>query len=336
VLFVQRAKRKVREFGFAYDINGYKAPDMTRLAQHITKGGIVEMAFAEEPNSLLFAVRSDGVLLNMTYRRDEDVVGWSRHILGGVFGSGNAVVESVSVIPGADGAGQVQSSENRDEVWVIVKRTINGSTKRYIEVFEGDFEGPLKSDYDTVTTWQTAMLTAQKDAYFADSCITYDSTATSSITGLDHLIGQTVKVLADGAIHADKIVSVSGGITLDSPASVVQVGLGYTHRGKTLKMEAGAVAGTSVGKKKRIHALTFVLLDSHTVQFGAEIDSLEERDFREVGDAMDSAAPLFTGEKYYEFDGPWDTDVRVIYESDDPTPFTLLAIAPELTTNDLK
>lgn len=335
VLFAQRAKRKVREFGFDYAINGFKAQDMTRLAEHVSRGGIVEMAYAEEPNSLVYAVRGDGVLLSMTYRRDEDVVGWSRHIIGGSFGTGNAVVESVAVIPGADGtaSGQVKSSENRDEVWVIVKRTINGATKRYVEVFEQDFEGPLRADYSSDSAWETAVLDAQKDAYYADSIITYDSTATTTITGLDHLEGQTVRVLADGAIAADATVA-SGSITLTASASVVQVGLAYTHRGKTLKIEAGAVAGTAVGKKKRIGGITFVLLDSHTIQFGPDSATLEERDFRDVGDAMDSAAPLFTGEKFYEFSGDWDRDTRIVYESDDPVPFKLLAIAPEIVTND--
>jgi hypothetical protein len=337
VLFVQRAKRKVRESSFDFATNGYKAEDMTRLAQHITKGGIVEMAFAEEPNSLLYAVRSDGVLLSMTYRREEDVVGWSRHIVGGSFGTGNAVVESVSVIPGANGTadGQIADSTDRDEVWAIIKRTINGSTKRYIEVMEGDFEGPIAGDYETTDEWKAAMLEAQKDAYFADSLITYDGTATTTISGLDHLEGQVVKVLADGAIASDATVS-SGQITLDSEASKVQIGLAYTHRGKTLKMEAGAVAGTAVGKKKRIHGVTFVLLDSHVFSFSDGVGTAEDHDFREVADAMDSAAPLFSGEKYYEFAGDWVTDARIVYESDAPVPFHLSALAPEVTTIDLK
>lgn len=335
VLFVQRAKRKVREFGFSFQIDGFQAPDMTRLAQHVTKGGIVEMAFAEEPNSLLYAVRNDGTLLTMTYRRDEDVVGWARHVIGGAFGSGAAVVESVAVIPGANGGGQVQDSTDRDEVWVTVKRTINGGTKRYIEVFEGDFEGPFASEYNNDDDWKADMLLEQVDAYYADSIITYDGSPETEITGLDHLEGQVVKILADGAIVSDKTVT-SGAITLDEEASVIQIGLGYTHRGKTLKIEAGAVAGTAVGKQKTINGITFVLLNSHTLSFGPTAQTLEARDFRQVSDAMDSAAPLFTGEQFYEFAGGWVPDARVVYESDDPVPFCLLALAPEIVTNDIK
>jgi hypothetical protein len=333
VLFLQRAKRKVREFGFNFESDGYRAFDMTRLAEHVTRGGIVEMDYAEEPDSLLWAVRNDGVLLSMTFRREEDVVGWARHIIGGAFGSGNAVVESVQVIPGADGDGQVQSSENRDEVWMIVKRTINGSTKRYIEVLEGHFEGPLKDDYSTVALWRTAMLDAQKDAYYADSLITYDSTAASSLTGYSHLEGQTVKVLGDGAIFGSETVS-SGGITIDTAASVVQAGLAYTHRIITLKWDYGAQAGTALGKAKRIFGLTFAVLDSMVVKYGPTKFDLKETDFRQVSDPMDNPVPLFTGEKFVELNGDWITDPRIVIEHDAPVPFTLIALAPEMESKE--
>ena len=320
IIFVQRAGRTVREFVFDFQVDGYQAFPMTRLAEHITRGGITEIDYAEEPNALVWAVRSDGVLLSMTYRREEDVVGWARHILGGAFGGDDTVVDSVSVIPGANGAGQVQSSEDRDEVWLIVKRTINGATKRYIEVFERDWE---EGD-------------AQEDAYYADSIITYDSTATASITGLSHLEGQTVKVLAEGAIHPDRTVA-SGSITLDDTYTVVQIGLGYQHHMETLKIIAGAAAGTPVGRTKQIFGVTFVLLNCATLTFGPDDDTLQPAvDFREVADLMDTAVPYFTGEYFAEFDDDWKTDPRIVILSSDPTPFTLLAMVPETDTKELK
>lgn len=462
VLFVQTAGRKVREFGFSFQTDGYQAPDMTRLAQHVTTGGIVEMSYAEEPESLVYAVRDDGQLLTMTYRREEDVVGWARHVLGGrlyaslprvwrvdsssetytnettdagdsgdadvtpfpsseavgdyvAFGHtepftelifdyangtagvdgevaweywdgaewaalagvtdntsgftaaaaddlsvtwtepdawkkrvvssgpglyyvrarvttvystnpvldqvhvpGAPVVESVAVIPGADGAGQVQDSTARDEVWVTVRRTINGATKRYIEVLERPYE-----DEDD-----------PEDAYFADAIITYDGAAATTITGLDHLEGETVKVWADGGVVADKTVA-SGQITLDSEARVVQIGLGYTHRMKTLKMGEGNPAGTAVGKTKRHYALTIVVQNSHTIRYGPSTGNLQMADFRAVSDPMDAAVPLFTGEKRVQFPGDYNRDARIVCESDDPAPFTLLALAPESTVNPL-
>lgn len=319
VLFVQKAKRKVREFGFAFEVDGYRAVDMTRLAQHVTRGGIVEMDFQQEPDSLIWAVRSDGQLLSMTFRREEDVVAWARHIVGGSFSTGDAVVESVAVIPGANGAGQTQSSENRDEVWITVKRTINGVTKRYIEILERDFEAGDD----------------EEDSYYADSIITYDGVATDTITGLDHLEGEVVSILADGFIHPDGTV-VSGGLTLDNPASVVQIGLGYTHIVKPLKFEGGTSSGTAVGKTKQIFGVTFVLLNSHTLSFGPDASSLRSIDFREVPDPMDTAVPFFTGERFEEYDDDWKTDPRIVIQSSDPVPFTLLALAPEIDIRELK
>lgn len=318
-LFVQRAKRKLREFGFSFETDGYRAPDMTRLAQHITQGGIVEMDYAEEPDSIVWAVRADGTLLSMTYRRDEDVIGWARHPIGGSFDGGQAVVESVAVIPGDDGAGQVQDSTDRDEVWLTVKRTIDGQTKRYVEVLEGDFE--LGDD--------------QEDAYYVDSCITYDSSAATTITGLDHLEGETVKIWGDGAIRPEKAVE-SGQVELDIEASVAQIGLAYKHTAKTLKVTSGNPAGTPIGKKKRIYGITFVLLHSHTLKYGPDADNLATRDFRLVSDPMDAGAPLFTGEQFVEFPGDWAEDARIVIESDDPTPFVLLAMAPEIQVNPLR
>lgn len=322
VLFVQRALRKIREFGSTPDSQGiirFQAPDMTRLAEHITRGNIIEMAYAQEPESIVWSVRGDGQGLSMTIRREEDVVGWGRHKFGGVFGSGDAVVESAAIIHGNDGSGQIENSENRNEVWFIIKRTINGSTKRYIEFLERDFE--TGDD--------------QRMAYYSDSLVTYNGVATTTITGLSHLEGQTVKIWADGAKVDDKTVS-GGQITLDTAASIVQVGLGYKHKLKTLKISAGNPVGTPLGKIKRIHGLTFSLLNSHTLKYGPDSSNLITKDFRVVLDPMDAAAPLFSGEQFVEFHGDWTRDARIVIESDDPAPFTLLALAPEITLNPLR
>ncbi len=406
VLFVQRAGRKIKEFGFAFETDGFQSIDMTRLAQHITRPGVAEMAFAEESESQVWVVRTDGKLVSMTFRRKEDVVGWARHVIGGRYVGGNSVtetdisftaadtistvagdfskfavgdelfisgtasndfgdigiptvatiaddhlsmtvsgvtivteaagasmtiqaysepfVESVTVIPGTNGAGQVQDSTSRDEVWISVKRTINGSTVRYIEMFERDFEDDGFGSGDD-----------QEDSYYSDSLLTYDGAATVTITGLSHLEGETVKILTDGATHANKTVS-SGQVTLDSLSKVVQVGLGYKHRMKFLRLTGGNPVGTSVGKIKRIDGITFVLLNAQTLRWGPSLDNMVEVDFREVQDAMDAATPYFTGDYFQEFDGDWGTDPRIWIEHDDPTPFTLLSAAPEFKVNAIK
>jgi hypothetical protein len=333
-LFLQRAGRKIREFTYSFEVDGYQAPDLTILSDHITRPRIVEMAYQEEPDAVLWCVRADGQLACMTYRRDQDVVGWTRLILGGSFAGGPARVESVTVIPGADGEGQVSDSSDRDEVWVVTKRTIDGATRRYVELFERAFVGPSETDYATPEAWRAAILTAQRDAFYVDSGLTYDGAPTATVGGLDHLEGETVKILADGAVHPDAVVT-GGSVALAVPAAKVQVGLSYAHTLRGLKIDAGAQAGTAVGKTKRIHALTLALMDSVTSKVGPDRFNLSELEFREVRDAMDTAVPLFTGEKYVELPGDYDVDARFVIRGDEPGPFVLLAVAPELKTNEM-
>jgi len=319
-LFLQRAKRRVRELAFNLEADGLVANDLTRLAPHITLGGIVEMAYQQEPDSLVWAVRNDGQLLSMTYRREEDVTAWSRHILGGSYGSGDAEVKSVVTIPGSTASGQTQDSLDRDEVWTVVRRTINGSTVRYVEFFERDFE-----DGDS-----------QEDSYYADSLLTYDGSSATTIAGASHLAAATAKVMAQGALHPDVTVSSSGAVTLDYLSSTVQVGLGYTHRFHSFKLEAGAQVGTAQGQTKRIKNVTVSLLNALTLEIGPSSSQLDTFDFREVGDAMDTAPPLFTGEHMTELESDWQKDPRIVIESDDPAPFTMIGLIPSVHTNDVK
>ena len=141
--------------------------------------------------------------------------------------------------------------------------------------------------------------------------------------------------MADGAIAADKTVS-SSAITLDDKTSVAQIGLAYKHKLETLKISVGNPAGTPLGKIKRIYGLVFDLLNSHTLSYGRDSSNLTSIDFRVVSDPMDAAAPLFTGERFVEFPGDWTRDARIVIESNDPVPFTLLAIAPEINISALK
>ena len=126
LLFNQRAGRKVRELVFNFDVDGYLAPDITLLAEHVTASGITDMAYQQEEDALVWAVTADGVLIACTYLRDQNVVAWSRHPVGGEL----ALVESVAVIPSADSL--------YDELWVTVKRRVNGITKRFIEYLNKD------------------------------------------------------------------------------------------------------------------------------------------------------------------------------------------------------
>ncbi|GAB4391006.1 MAG: hypothetical protein Tsb0032_00380 [Kiloniellaceae bacterium] len=330
VLFVQRAKRKLREFVFSLETDGFRTPDLTILADHITESGLREIVYQQEPDSQVHCLREDGVLATLTYRREQDVVGWSRHILGGRYQEGPPLVESMATVPGNAASG----SENRDEAWLAVRRTVNGASFRSIEVLEAAFEGPNPESFDAAVDFDAAVLERQKHAFYVDCGLSYSGPPTLTFSGLDHLEGETVTILADGARHPERIVA-GGGITLQAPAGVVHVGLPYRHVFSSLKLEAGAAAGSAVGKVKRVHGIALVLLHSLGLRIGPSIGRLEDVPLREVADAMDRAVPLFTGERFVSFEGDFERDARIVISGETPLPFTLLAAAPELKTNEL-
>jgi len=307
-LFVQRAKRKLRELAYNFDVDGYIAPDLTILAEHVTDGGIVEMAYQEEPLAIIWCVRNDGELVALTYQREQEVVAWHRHVFGGAFGSGNAVCESVAVIP---------TEDSEYELYMIIKRTINGATKRYVEFLNTfDFDESDNTSFN-----------------FLDSQLSYSGSAATTISGLSHLEGQSVSILADGATHPNKTVS-SGSITLDRSATKVKVGLGYTSLLKTMRIDAGAQNGTSQAKTKRIYEVTARLYESVGVEIGPDLSNMERVPFRTSADPMDQGIPPFTGDKEVEFRGNYDTDGFMIVRQTQPLPLTILSLYPRLVTND--
>jgi len=407
-LFLQRAKRKIRELAYNFDVDGYLAPDMTILAEHITEGGLIQLAYQQEPNQIIYAVRGDGELVGLTYQREQQVTAWHRHIFGGIFGTatitvtdyanikngtrivlkksdgttttftsatsatsgffhnatsnnqtatnlktlidaddnftatvstnvvtikevvstgldyltissldtarltatseGKSVCESVAVIP---------TDDSEYQVWVIIKRTVNGSTKRYVEYLNNvDF---TETDNTTFN--------------YLDSELTYSGTAVTTLSGLDHLEGQTVHILADGATHPAKIVS-SGSVSLDRSSTDVKVGLGYNSILQTMRLDAGSQNGTSQGKTKRIYEITVRLYESVGVEVGPNLSDMERIPFRTSADVMDQGIPTFTGDKAVEFRGNYDTDGFIFVRQTQPLPLTVLSLYPELQTND--
>ena len=307
-LFLQRAKRKIRELAYNFDVDGYIAPDMTILAEHISEGGLTQMAYQQEPNQVIYAVRGDGELIGLTYQREQQVTAWHRHIFGGAFGAGKAVCESVAVIP---------TDDTEYEVYVIVKRTINGATRRFVEYI---------NNFDFTETDNTTF-------NFLDSALAYSGSAVTTISGLDHLEGQTVSVLANGATHPDKTVS-NGSITLDRSSTNVKVGLSYSSILQTMRLDAGSQNGTSQGKTKRIYEITIRLYESVGVEVGESLDNMERIPFRTSADPMDQGIPPFTGDKAVEFRGNYDTDGFIFVRQTQPLPLTILSLYPELQTND--
>jgi hypothetical protein len=172
-----------------------------------------------------------------------------------------------------------------------------------------------------------------EDAFFLDSGLTYDGSATLTISGLNHLEGETVSVLADGAAHADKVIT-NGIITLDRLSSKVHIGYGYTSTVETLRLEAGADDGVAQGKIKRIHGVTARLFNTVGAELGPDLDNLDRLPFRDSSMSMNQAVPLFTGDKEIYFPSGYETDARVIVRQSQPLPMTVLAIMRRSNTFD--
>ena len=302
-LFLQRAKRKLRELAYNFDVDGYVAPDLTILAEHISEGGFKQLSYQQEPNQIIWCVRNDGQLVGLTYQREQQVVAWHRHIFGG-----SAVCESVATIP---------TDDSEYQTWVINKRTIDGSTKRYIEYMH---------NYDFDETDDTSF-------NFLDSQLSYDGSPATTISGLSHLEGEEVSILADGATHPNKTVS-SGEITLDRSASKVKVGLPYTSLLQTMRIDAGSQNGTSQSKTKRIYEITIRLYESIGVEVGPDLNNMERIPFRSSADEMDEGVNVFTGDKEVEFRGNYETDGFIVIRQTQPLPLTILSLYPKLQTND--
>jgi len=306
-IFVQRSGRQVRNISLTFD--GYKSGDLSARNDQIAIPGVVSMAYQREPWSIVWCVLANGELIGLTYNEEQEVIGWHRHTLGGVFGTGNAVVEAVEVIPAP--------LNNRDDVWLIVKRTINGGTKRYVEYM--------------VPEYQTG--DAATSPFYVRCGATYDGAATTTVTGLSHLEGQTVQVLADGSTHPDCVVS-SGTITLQRSASVVHVGLKYRSTLRTMRLEAGAEDGTAQGKVKRVTKAVIRFFNTLGAKAGPSISKLDTLTFRTGSDPMDAPPPIFTGDKNVPWPSGYETDAHLAIVQDDPLPMTVVGIFPQVTTQD--
>jgi hypothetical protein len=304
LLFVQRGGRKLRESIWGIDTETTKSRDVTVLSDHITRSGITSMCFQQEPRSTLWATRYDGVMLSFTYNNEQDVYGWHRHPVGG-----NGLVECVVSIPSPDGS--------QDDLWMIVRRTIAGVEKRYVEwLDEGHAEGE-----DVVNAW------------YVDCGAAYEGTPVASVSGLDFLEGMTVDVLADGSPQVPKVVT-AGAIAVDPPASKVIAGLPYRSVIGTMRRDEGAADGTAQGKLKRVHELAVRFHETVGAKVGPSEDQLDTITFRDTTMPMGGPITPFTGDKIVPYNGSWERDGRVYVVRDQPLPMTVVSIMPRLTTND--
>lgn len=311
-LFAQRARRKLLAFGFHIDVDAYKAIDLTTLSEHLTKTGIIATAFQREPFPVVWVVLTNGRLLSLTLDRELDVVAWTQHEMLGA-------VESVAVMPGGDA----------DQVWLIVRRSVDGGTVRYVERLQPEWfpvYGTAIPDYDAYPVEDEPY----SWGYMLDCAISQDSAGgTDTWANLDHLEGETVRCIADGLDMGEFTVA-SGEITLSRDANRTLIGLMVTPTVELLRPEI-PVAGTSQSSAISTNEVTVRLRET----IGATINGQAVALGRYYApDQLDSAPETFSGDVRVSTLG-WDRGKDAITISQEaPFPWTVLAVIRSVTVND--
>lgn len=297
LLYVQAQGSRIRELGYNWESNSYRTLDVSIMAPHRFNGyTITQIAYSRAPDQIMWAVRDDGTLLGLTYVPDQQVFGWHAHDTDGT-------VESVCVV----------AEDNEDALYVVVKRTVNSRTVRYVERL------------------RTRIFTELEDAFFVDSGLTYSGSPVTTISGLWHLEGKQVDVLTDGAVHPRKTVT-NGAITLDYSASKVHVGLPITSDMRTLPLAVEGAQAAGQGTTKNINRVHLRVAQSSVVKAGPNFTRLREYPARVVADPYGTPPALRDGELSLSIDPSWNPDGALCVRQDLPLPLTVLSMALELQT----
>ena len=280
VIFIDRTGKSVREFLFSYNEDAYTSGTVSLLASHLLNSPVdmdVSKGTSSDDANYLYFVNGDGSMAVFNTLRAQEVSGWTKWETSGE-------IESVSVVV--------------DEVYVIVKRTIDSSVVRYLE----------QLDVDSYTD--------------ANITVTLGSPGTS-VTGLAHLNGEACRVRADGAIRDDATPS-GGSITLAEDGTVVEVGLNYTSTIKTMPVNMDFEDGPTLTRRKRIIKVVPNLYESLGISING--DRFIDRNF---GMTLGSAPTPFTGIREMYLLG-WDDLAQVEITQTDPTPMTILGLGVEV------
>lgn len=284
----------VREQAYSWQANGYITGDLSLRAPHLFDGlDITDIAYMKSPFPVCWFVSTSGKLLGLTYVPEQQVGGWHQHVTDGIF-------ESVCVV--AEGG--------EDAVYVVVKRTIGGSTKRYVE------------------RMASRMFSDQADAFFVDSGLTYSGSPATVISGLGHLEGKVVNILADGAVHPQRTVT-SGSITLDQAASKVHVGLPITADLKTLPLAMQIDNSFGQGHQKNVNKVWVRVYRSSGIFAGPSDTQLVEAKQRSE-ENYGTAPALKSGEIPIMIKGQWGDGGQVLIRQTAPLPLTILSVTMEV------
>lgn len=280
----------VREMTYSWQAGGYVTGDLSLRAPHLfDRRQILDMAYGKAPYPIVWFISSNGWLLGNTYVPEQEIGAWHRHDTDGDF-------ESCAVVAEGD----------EDMLYVVVKRHINGRDVRYIERLESrSFATPA-------------------DAFFVDSGLSYDGVPTTTVRGLEHLEGKTVAILADGAVHPQRVVS-GGTITLDHPTAKIHAGLPITADLHTLPVVGQIDNAYGRGRKKNVNEIWLDVLASSGIWAGPHEGALVESKQRST-EPPGSPPRLKTGEVQLTLKPDWNEYGQIWVRQQDPLPLTIVSL----------
>lgn len=315
-MFTQKSGNEIKEMSYDIYVNGYNTKSPTLLSEHILRegGGTIATAYTQQPFLTQWFLRADGQLVGFTYSKEQDIYAWHAHVIGGVYSGGDAIVESIAAIPTPDGI--------EDQLWMVVKRTVNGSTVRYIEFMTPSFNPTDPQDKDNMV--------------FMDCSLTYNGSPITTVTGINHLKAATVSVLGDGKYIGDFVVSNTGTVTFPlnvDACSIITVGLQYTSIIGTLREEGGGDKGTAQGKIKRASKYIVRLYNSLGFEVSPDNVRWNYKSVRDTAQPVKQSPDLVTGDiKDVSFDDP-TYNGQIYFRQSKPYPLSILAVMLELQVN---
>lgn len=296
-LFVDQSRRALNEISYSFQEDRFVLDDLTLLSDHATEGLIGQISYSRNPNRVMWVRMLNGDLYTTTYDKGQNITGWSQQVLGGT----DVKVEQVTVLPAQD----------QDEVWLLVSRTINGVTHRYIE-YMTKFHTDINPD----------------ECKFLDCHIGYTGVPTDNFTGADHLEGEEVQCWGDGAVVPVDGVVAAGAVDLQDEVSDCIVGLPYTSYFEGHNMTSEQYGGALQGRLGRVSEVSIRFFQS----YGGEIGLLDEGGTFYImpefssDTLMDTELEFFTGDKKFSTGGRFTTSGRIAIRHALPTPSSIISI----------
>lgn len=300
ILMLDRTGRRLIRTGLTQDGQGFA--NLSALADHIGLASpFIAMAWREVPTPVLFLASAAGQLVGCTFEPSQDVASWHRHNVGGL-------VRDVVAIPSLDGT--------RDDLWLLVERTVLESQMFYLEVMPDDYRMGLQVE----------------DARYLDSSVSYTGAPADEFSGLGHLEGEQVQAVGDGFVYTGLTVNL-GTVTLPQEHAKVTIGKYQPARVRTMRLHLGADDGVNMGKIARNLKASARLVDTVNIRAGGDFVNMNRLDFRDGAQSMDVAVPSQSEERSWSPRGGYSPEAYLCLEQDQPLPATIVSLGLEFEVN---